>query len=251
MTFIKKQKIEEQAIVEEVQTEEKHEENLQSVVLKVVSEQLEYVAKMNKAIDAASEAGKDDLVSVLKDSRAAMKKSIAELYRKSKDIIGFEDFGNEEKESVTEAIDNSKVYEGNKVADIFSDFTVDLLGTDAADDLETIARYFDSDTDYTAEQIDSVIDGFQIDPAMREAIESEISALPDARQSRMQEFKSDLDSDITILESLADEDKLLTFAAKTRLLDLISGLKRIEYDGRPGVVWGKNDYGQNKGTIIA
>ena len=111
------------------------------------------------------------------------------------------------------------------------------------------AYIFFSCQDYTAEQIDAELAKYQLDPATLESIEAEISQLPDAKQSRQQEFKSDLDSDISTLEDA--KENLFTFAALSRLSELIAGLKGIEYDGRPGVVWGKGDYGQNKGTIIS
>ena len=114
-----------------------------------------------------------------------------------------------------------------------------------------IASSFASGVDYTAEQIDAELNKYQIDPATREAIENEISALPDAKNARSQEFKSDLDSDISTLRDIIEEDKLLTYAAKNRLQELIAGLNNIEYNGQPGVVWGRNDWGQNKGTIIS
>lgn len=252
MTFIKKQKlveeIKEEPVVETIT--ESVEDNLQSAMLEVVADELSYVAKLNRMIELAEEAGKDDLVTALKKSRASMKTNIAEVYSKSKKILGLtEEDQAEEKEEVTEAVDPTKLYDGEKVADIISDYTVDFIGTEAANELEMIAHSFYTGEDYTAEQIDTELNKYQIDPDTREAIETEISQLPDAKQSRQQEFKSDLDSDISTLENI--KDNLGTFAAQSRLIDLILSLKNIEYDGRPGVVWGKNDYGQGKGSIIA
>lgn len=248
MAFIKKQKlveeIKEEPVVETIT--ESVEDNLQSAMLEVVADELSYVAKLNRMIELAEQANKEDLVAVLKKSRASMKNNIAEVYSKSKKILGLTE---DEKEEVTEAVDPSKLYDGEKVADIISDYTVDLIGTEAADDLEMIAHSFYTGEDYTAEQIDAELNKYQIDPATREAIETEISQLPDAKLSRQQEFKSDLDSDISTLENI--KDNLGTFAAQSRLTDLILALKNIEYDGRPGVAWGKNDYGQGKGSIIA
>ena len=251
MAFIKKQKLveetKEEAVVETIT--ESVEDNLQSAMLEVVADELSYVAKLNRMIELAEQADKEDLVAALKKSRASMKSNIAEVYSKSKKILGLTE--DEEKDEVTEAVDPSKLYDGEKIADIISDYTVDFIGTEAANDLEMIAQSFYAGEDYTAEQIDAELNKYQIDPATRESIETEISQLPDAKQSRQQEFKSDLDSDITTLKNIIEGDGLFTFAAKTRLQELISALERIEYDGRPGVVWGKNDYGQNKGTIIA
>lgn len=252
MAFIKKQKL-----VEEVKEEpvmetitESVDDNLQSALLEVVADELSYVAKLNRMIELAEQAEKDDLVAALKKSRASMKSNIAEVYGKGKKILGLtEENEEQEKEEVTEAVDPSKLYNGEKVADIISDYTVDFIGTEAANDLEMISQSFYADQDYTAEQIDAELNKYQLDPATREAIETEISQLPDAKQSRQQEFKSDMDSDISTLENIKDE--LGTFAARNRLVDLIIGLKNIEYDGQPGVCWGVNDYGQGKGTIIA
>jgi len=252
MTFIKKQKlveeIKEEPVVETIT--ESVEDNLQSALLEVVADELSYVAKLNRMIELAEQAEKDDLVTALKKSRASMKTNIAEVYGKGKKILGLvEENEKEEKEEVTEAVDPSKMYDGEKVADIISDYTVDFIGTEAANDLEMISQSFVYGQDYTAEQIDNELNKYQIDPQVREAIETEISQLPDAKQSRQQEFKSDIDSDIATLESI--KDSLTTFAAQSRLTDLILNLQNIEYNGDAGVVWGKNDYGQNKGTIIA
>ena len=251
MAFIKKQKLVEEVKEEPTQTiTESVEDNLQSALLEVVADELNYVAKLNRMIELAEEAGKDDLVSALKSSRASMKSNIAEVYGKGKKILGLSEEKEEEpKESVTEAVDPSKVYSGEKVADIISDYTVDILGTEAADDLEMISRSFYSDEDYTAEQIDAELNKYAIDPQMREEIETEISQLPDARQARIEEFKSDLDSDISSLENLVEG--MITFAGWDRLTNLISDLKNLKYDGAPGVCWGVNDYGKGKGPIIA
>ena len=253
MAFIKKQKLIES--IEEKTTEtitESVEDNLQSALLEVVADELSYVAGLNRMIELAEDAGKDDLVSALKKSRSSMKGSIAELYSKGKKILGIEEEKVEEsKEEFSEDIDNSKVYSGDKIFDIISNYTIDLLGTNAANDLEQLAYSFDRDMDYTAEQIDAELDKYQIDPSMLESIEMEISRLPDARQARREEFKSDMDSDVSTLKMIIEDSKLFTFAAQDRLIKLINDLEHIEYDGRPGVVWGKNDYGKNKGAIIA
>lgn len=252
MAFIKKQKlveeVKEEPVVETIT--ESVEDNLQSALLEVVADELSYVAKLNRMIELAEEAGKDDLVSALKKSRASMKTNIAEVYGKSKKILGLvEEDEKEEKESVTEAVDPSKVYNGEKVSDIVSDYTVDLIGTDAANELEMLSRSFHAGEDYTAEQIDAELNKYSIDPETREAIETEISQLTDAKIERQQEFKMDMDNDIGLLEELKDEMK--TFAGRDRLINLIVALKNIEYDGQPGVYWGVNDYGKGKGTIIA
>lgn len=252
MAFIKKQKlveeVKEESVVETIT--ESVEDNLQSALLEVVADELSYVAKLNRMIELAEEAGKDDLVSALKKSRASMKTNIAEVYSKSKKILGLvEEDEKEEKESVTEAVDPSKVYNGEKVSDIVSDYTVDLIGTDAANELEMLSRSFHAGEDYTAEQIDAELNKYSIDPETREAIETEISQLTDAKIERQQEFKMDMDNDIGLLEELKDEMK--TFAGRDRLINLIVALKNIEYDGQPGVCWGVNDYGKGKGTIIA
>lgn len=252
MAFIKKQKlveeVKEEPVVETIT--ESVEDNLQSALLEVVADELSYVAKLNRMIELAEEAGKDDLVSALKKSRASMKTNIAEVYGKGKKILGLvEENEQEEKESVTEAVDPSKVYNGEKVSDIVSDYTVDLIGTDAANELEMLSRSFHAGEDYTAEQIDAELNKYSIDPETREAIETEISQLTDAKIERQQEFKMDMDNDIGLLEELKDEMK--TFAGRDRLINLIVALKNIEYDGQPGVCWSVNDYGKGKGTIIA
>ena len=252
MAFIKKQKlveeVKEEPVVETIT--ESVEDNLQSALLEVVADELSYVAKLNRMIELAEEAGKDDLVTALKKSRASMKTNIAEVYGKGKKILGLvEEDEKEEKESVTEAVDPSKVYNGEKVSDIVSDYTVDLIGTDAANELEILSRSFNANEDYTAEQIDAELNKYSIDPETREAIETEISNLPDAKIERQQEFKMDMDNDIGLLEELKDE--MRTFAGWDRLVNLIVALKGIEYDGHPGVCWGVNDYGKGKGTIIA
>lgn len=253
MAFIKKQKlveeVKEEPVVETIT--ESVEDNLQSALLEVVADELSYVAKLNRMIELAEEAGKDDLVTALKKSRASMKTNIAEVYGKGKKILGLveENEQEDEKEAVTEAVDPSKVYNGEKVSDIVSDYTVDLIGTDAANELEMLSRSFHANEDYTAEQIDAELNKYSIDPEAREAIETEISQLPDAKIERQQEFKMDMDNDIGLLEELKDE--MRTFAGWDRLVNLIVALKGIEYDGQPGVCWGVNDYGKGKGTIIA
>ena len=128
MAFIKKQKLVEEVKEPVVETiTESVEDNLQSALLEVVADELSYVAKLNRMIELAEEAGKDDLVTALKKSRASMKTNIAEVYGKGKKILGLveENEQEEEKESVTEAVDPSKVYNGEKVSDIVSDYTVD------------------------------------------------------------------------------------------------------------------------------
>ena len=251
MAFIKKQKLTEQVEEKPVETiTESVEDNLQSALLEVVADELSYVAKLNRMIELAEQVGKEDLVSALKKSRASMKTNIAEVYSKSKKILGLSEEKEEEpKEEVTEAVDPTKVYDGEKVSDIISDYTVDFLDTPAAEDLEMISQSFKANEDYTAEQIDAELNKYQLDVATREAIETEISQLPDAKQARQQEFKSDIDSDIASLENLVDG--MITFAGWDRLTSLIHALKNIEYDGRPGVCWGVHDYGKGKGPIIA
>ncbi len=253
MTFIKKQKL-----VEEVKEEpimetitESVEDNLQSALLEVVADELNYVAKLNRMIELAEEAEKDDLVAVLKSSRASMKGNIAEVYRKSKKILGLVEEDEEPKEEVAEAVDPTKVYDGGKICDIISAHNVENLETNTAKILEDLGYSFDYGQDYTAQEIDEKIQNYNLDQETLEAIENEISALPDARQSRQQEFKSDLDSDVSTLESIVDENKLLTYAAKNRLKELIFGLKHIEYNGEPGVVWNNNDSGKNNVKTIA
>lgn len=252
MAFIKKQKLVE--AVEEKPVEvitESVEDNLQSALLEVVADELNYVAKLNRMIELAEQAEKSDLVDALKSSRASMKTNIAEVYSKGKKILGLTEENEEPKEEVTEAVDPSKVYNGERVFDIISDFTIDILGTEAAEELESLAGSFTWDEDYTAEEIDTELNKYSIDPQTREEIETQISQLPDAKLARQEEFKSDMDNDISSLKSLIEDEKLLTFAARERLLTLISNLQNIKYDGRSGVCWNISDYGKGKGPIIA
>ena len=69
MTFIKKQKlveeIKEEPVVETIT--ESVEDNLQSALLEVVADELSYVAKLNRMIELAEQAEKDDLVAALKN----------------------------------------------------------------------------------------------------------------------------------------------------------------------------------------
>lgn len=248
MAFIKKQKLVEEVKEEPVEViTESVEDNLQSALLEVVADELNYVAKLNRMIELAEEAGKEDLVEALRTSRASMKSNIAEVYGKGKKILGLTE--TEEKEEVTEAVDPTKVYDGEKVADIISDFTVDIMGTQAAEELEMIASSFASDVDYTAEQIDEELNKYSIDPQTREEIETQISQLPDAKQARREEFKSDMDSDIAMLEEL--KDQFQTFAARERIINLIIDLKNIEHNGAKDTRWKVGDFGSGKGSIIA
>lgn len=248
MAFIKKQKLVEEVKEEPIEViTESVEDNLQSALLEVVADELNYVAKLNRMIELAEEAGKEDLVEALRASRASMKSNIAEVYGKGKKILGLTE--TEEKEEVTEAVDPTKVYDGEKVADIISDFTVDIMGTQAAEELEMIASSFDSDVDYTAEQIDEELNKYSIDPQTREEIETQISQLPDAKQARREEFKSDMDSDIAMLEEL--KDQFQTFAARERIINLIIDLKNIEHNGAKNTQWKVSDFGSGKGPIIA
>ena len=248
MAFIKKQKLVEEVKEEPIEViTESVEDNLQSALLEVVADELNYVAKLNRMIELAEEAGKEDLVEALRASRASMKSNIAEVYGKGKKILGLTE--TEEKEEVTEAVDPTKVYDGEKVADIISDFTVDIMGTQAAEELEMIASSFDSDVDYTAEQIDEELNKYSIDPQTREEIETQISQLPDAKQARREEFKSDMDSDIAMLEEL--KDQFQTFAARERIINLIIDLKNIEHNGAKDTRWKVGDFGSGKGPIIA
>lgn len=249
MAFIKKQKLVEE-IKELSDTQiiaESTEDNLQSALLEIVADELAYVAKLNRMIELSEEAEKKDLISVLKKSRANMKSNIAELYNKSKKILGLEEDDGSDKEEVTEAVDPSKVYNGEKIIDIVTQFTVNMSDETAAKDLESIYMSFIPKEDYTAEQIDAQLDKYDIDPQIREAIETEISQLPDAIEARKQEFKSDMDSDISILETLIEEEKFSTYAAKVRLRQLIDDLKSIKYDGSPDTSWNKD----SNGKIIA
>lgn len=250
MAFIKKQKLVEEVKEEPVEViTESVEDNLQSALLEVVADELNYVAKLNRMIELAEEAGKNDLVEALRTSRASMKSNIAEVYGKGKKILGLTEENEEPKEEVTEAVDPAKVYDGEKVADIISDFTVDIMGTQAAEELEMIASSFASDVDYTAEQIDEELNKYSIDPQTREEIETQISQLPDAKQARREEFKSDMDSDIAMLEEL--KDQFQTFAARERIINLIIDLKNIEHNGAKDTRWKVGDFGSGKGSIIA
>ena len=250
MAFIKKQKLVEEVKEEPVEViTESVEDNLQSALLEVVADELNYVAKLNRMIELAEEAGKDDLVEALRTSRASMKSNIAEVYGKGKKILGLTEENEEPKEEVTEAVDPTKVYDGEKVADIISDFTVDIMGTQAAEELEMIASSFASDVDYTAEQIDEELNKYSIDPQTREEIETQISQLPDAKQARREEFKSDMDSDIAMLEEL--KDQFQTFAARERIINLIIDLKNLEHIGAKNTQWKVDDFGSGKGPIIA
>ena len=252
MAFIKKQKIVEE--IEEKPTEvitESVENNLQSALLEVVSDELTYVAKLNHMIELAEEAGKDDLVSALKKSRAKIKRDIVEIYSKGKKILGLnEEVDEEAKTEVTEAIDNTKVYSGSDIYEIITNYTIDFIETDrdTYEALDSLARQFDDDEDYTAEQIDADIARYDIDAATLEAIENDISRLPDARQGRMEEFKSDLDDDISTLEMMADIDykKLNTYAAIDRIKGVINELKEVSYDGAPNTCWGPSTYKADK-----
>ena len=250
MAFIKKQKlveeVKEEPVVETIT--ESVEDNLQSALLEVVADELNYVAKLNRMIELAEQADKEDLVEALRSSRASMKNNIAEVYSKGKKILGLTE-KEEPKEEVTEAVDPAKVYDGEKVADIISDYTVDIMGTEAAEELEMIASSFASDVDYTAEQIDAELNKYSIDPQTREEIETAISQLPDAKQARREEFKSDMDSDIAMLEEL--KDQFQTFAARERIINLIIDLKNIEHNGEKSTQWRVGDFGSGKGPIIA
>ena len=253
MAFIKKQKL-----VEEVKEEpvvetltESVEDNLQSALLEVVSDELTYVAKLNRMIELAEQAEKKDLVDALKKSRAKIKRDIVEVYSKGKKILGLDDEETEEpKEEVTEAIDNTKVYSGSDVYEIITNYTIDFIDTDrdTYEALDSLARQFDDDEDYTAEQIDAELARYEIDAATLDSIENEISALPDARQSRIEEFKSDLDDDISTLEMMADIDykKLNTYAAIDRVKNIINELKEFTYDGAPNTCWGPGNFKKDK-----
>ena len=66
MAFIKKQKLVEEVKEEPVEViTESVEDNLQSALLEVVADELNYVAKLNRMIELAEEAGKEDLVEAL------------------------------------------------------------------------------------------------------------------------------------------------------------------------------------------
>lgn len=250
MAFIKKQKLVEEVKEPVVETiTESVEDNLQSALLEVVADELNYVAKLNRMIELAEQANKEDLVTALRSSRASMKNNIAEVYSKGKKILGLTEEKEDSKEEVTEAVDPTKVYDGEKVADIISDYTVDIMGTEAAEELEMIASSFASDVDYTAEQIDAELNKYSIDPQTREEIETAISQLPDAKQARREEFKSDMDSDIAMLEEL--KDQFQTFAARERIINLIIDLKNIEHNGEKATQWRVGDFGSGKGPIIA
>ena len=85
MAFIKKQKlveeVKEEPVVETIT--ESVEDNLQSALLEVVADELSYVAKLNRMIELAEEAGKDDLpqIVVFIDNLTALK----ELYLDNND----------------------------------------------------------------------------------------------------------------------------------------------------------------------
>lgn len=235
----------------------------QQAIMKLLEGEADAINQYAQAMEMveASEAWLSEAVmDTLKDIRREEKKHLAQLYSKVKEFPeNAEDFedGEEEaatgvdKESVKEAVVQGKVYDGSKVNDIITNHTIGFeYGTQEYEALDTLASYIDFERDYTAQEIDNALAQFAIDPNTLQQIEAEISELPDAKQERIKEFKSDLEMDIQAISDLIDDSKLFTFAARHRLNELIMGLKEIEYDGSRDTVWNTTEWENSRNKKV-
>jgi rubrerythrin len=269
MAFIKKKIITEAAgnPLEVAITQDQATTNIaQQGLLKLVEGEADAINQYDQAI-ALVEASEDWLqnaaLGTLKDIRREEKKHIAQLYTVIKKLPANEkDFeagekealtGKEEqKESITEAVAPNKKYNGSAISDIVAGLTISgETDPDAYEQLAELQLIFDPERDYTAEEVDAGLARFEIEPTVLEQIEQQISALPDAQQERVTDFQTDMSDDIAALEELLEDNKIVTFAAATRLRELIDGLKQIKYDGSASVEWRLNRQGNPEKTMIA
>lgn len=165
---------------------------------------------------------------------------------------------NTEKEEVkestkilTEAVEKNRTYDAYSVGQIIAD---ELNLNDRQ--YEIIENLFYED-ELTAEQVDKILAKirtiFTISDDKLDRIENTIIASNNPIADRINDFKGDIDSDISSIENVMEN--VYSIAAKEKLYSVIQYLKGLEYNGEKEIGWSQRHsmFGGNnpKKRIIA
>ena len=143
----------------------------------------------------------------------------------------------EHKESMTEAVLTNRAYNADEICQIIGNY----LDLDNNSYFEVENFFWNTDNELSPEQVDAglvkVASRFDLSPEQVDELENMIIQSSDPIQSRKDDFRSDIDSDISTLESLIDENKLYSVAAKNRIISVINELRNLDYDGDKDTGW--------------
>lgn len=122
--------------------------------------------------------------------------------------------------------------------------------------IETFFKVYEGLDELTPEQVDlgihDFVEHFNLSPELIPEIERQImEKVSDPFENRREEFKSDVDLDVSQIESLIDN--CVTLSAKQKLKEVISYLQNIEYNGEDSkATWNQYQLDKNgfDGNII-
>ena len=100
-----------------------------------------------------------------------------------------------------------------------------------ANELESKLQKFAKDMEFTQDELNELCE--------------EIKHTKNPKLDRINEFKSELSSDIASLETVL-QDNLTTYPAQARLRKLIDDLKNFEYSGAANETWDYDKYDKNR-----
>lgn len=139
----------------------------------------------------------------------------------------------ENKEEVKESVPENRTYNGYAVGQIIGNY----LNLNERQ-FEIVDELFPDD-ELEAWQVDDALQriarNFALDSTVLDEIENQIIASRSPTLDRQDDFKSDIESDISMIENLLDQ--VYSVAAKERLYEVISSLRALEHDGSKDTGW--------------
>lgn len=140
---------------------------------------------------------------------------------------------------LTEAVQPNRLYN----ADILTQVVAEYLNADdtAFDVIENVFWRYADDNELEAESVDKALaelrNAYQISDEQLDTIENLILQTEDPIQYRKDDFKSDIDADISTLKDILENESLYSLPAKNRLRKIIQELSELEYDGSKDTGW--------------
>ena len=206
-------------------------------LIDIKDEEVKHLAQLNEKLSQSPNL-KDSYEDGTKEAESGKDEN-----EETKEDRGDKEETNESKELQTESVEleenvpEDRTYDAENIAQLISSkYTL----TD--EQYEDIINLLDplSINELSAEDVDKglakIANEYEFTPEEKEEIEQLIiNEADNPKGDRINEFKNDIQYDISTLENLLDEFN--TYAAKERAKELIRELKTIEYNGDKNIGW--------------
>lgn len=211
-------------------------DNFHDTIVDIRDEEMKHLAQLTTKISNVDQM-KDAYEAGKKEAETNKEQPAEEKSEESNEETQ-ENTKEEVKESVqvlTEAVQKDRTYDNWQVSQIISKAL--NLNDRQFEYVENEFRLYEDEM--TAEEVDRALANlseiFNISDAKLDNIENQIIATENPIESRKEEFKSDIGSDISILENAMDN--VYSVAAKEKLYAAIQYLKELQYDGDKDTGW--------------